>query len=199
MATAIIRPNEDFEQQWGITPVSYTTFDNVVTYPDTGGQGDYAYADQWLGLNNNELQGCGFQNLANVGTVTNITIYSLGQCAYSGTYMEVSYSINNGSSWSSEYDCSGHGVSTVSGNGAWDYKSFSVSLSHVEINQIRVRMRADVPTGTKEHNDQNWLYVLYINVTYTFFYNKEPLGLARNSIGKIMGKEATGVSKFIGV
>lgn len=167
MATAIIRPN-GYHLTGNWIQFGYPYWDNVITYPSVGGQTDYAWADQFVGLDNNTYEGCTLQDVANVSVVTAVTIYALGQTRNSGNYMEMSYSLNNGSSWSGDYDCTGHSVNITPENGTWDITSLTgLSWTQTQINAMCLRFRADTPSGSKTIGDINWLYVAYVLVTYT--------------------------------
>lgn len=167
MAIVIIRPNGAKDSgNW--MQFGQFRWDNVVNYPTLAGMTDSAQAHGFIALDDNKLEGCTLQDVPNVDVVTTVAIYSLGQTRNSGRYMEMSYSINNGSSWSGEYDCTGHKVSTTDQDGTWHYNVFSgLSWSQAQINNMCIRFRADVPSGSKTIGDINYLYVAYVVVTYT--------------------------------
>ena len=168
MSTVTIRPNADDTIEWYAG--NYTDVDDDITYPtNPTGEGDAIWA--WAAAaDDNQVDIFEFDiTPSNLDVVTEIKIYAFGwKSTNNSGYPEVSYSINGGSSWSSETDMTSLGTSSLEiiADGAWHTVTVSsLSWTKAEIDQLQVRIRADVQDNFGVFG-YNKIYALQVLVTY---------------------------------
>lgn len=187
MVTAILRPNIDVIADWGWPTAGdhYINVDEAVTQPSTPSN-DYIMGEEFIYSNNNEYDQFGFPGISGIATATDLTFWFHGQIdndGGAGNYPEFSW--YNGTSWSSDIECSSFPSDDEFGNatsGAWQSVVVNgLNLSETDINALEVRFRADLPDGDKETLSFNIVYCVYCIVTYRVY---KPVKYAVEGSGK---------------
>lgn len=185
MATQILRPTSTDTNQWSVG--NKNSVDEVVSEPNTPGDGNYWSAGE-PGGDNNEIIEMGFGTIADITEVTRITVWTCG-FRIGGDNAEVD--VNMGG-YQGAQECNvGTGLT-------WKENIFNGSWSQADLNGLQVKYIADVP----DKGDLNGLEVVYVIVTFDLApvgYGHDFMGVPAANIDNVSGVPAANIDNIKGV